>query len=111
MVFPFLPVFIDRGTGLTENAATTKVHILCSNLVRFLTNFRIDGEINRTFLRESSESVKHFKEEMKEMFDRHYETGLYTLKFYLLDHIMKGLERLETWIPWIHGHFNDWMGL
>lgn len=39
---------------------------------------------------------------MKGKFDRYCETGFYTLKFHLFDHIVEDIERAETWKTWMH---------
>lgn len=53
--------------------------------------------------------AQKFRALVREIFDAHYETGLYTPKFYLLDHILKDLdvvERLELLYSSTFGRFD-----
>lgn len=42
--------------------------------------------------------VQKFKELVKETFDAHCDTGLYTLKFHFLDHFVEDLDQSELQI-------------
>lgn len=68
-------------------------------LIRYLTKYRSDGEGNGTILRELGEFIRPLKELMETTFDKHCETGFYTLKFHFLDYLVENLEsfgNLET---------------
>lgn len=42
------------------------------------------------------EKEKEYEKLVEETFDVHFDSGLYTLKFYLLDHLMEDIEKLGS---------------
>lgn len=81
-----------------------KMNTMYSDLIRCLTKYRSDGESNSTRFRQLGEIIRHLKEIVKTIFDINCETGLYTLKFHSLHHLVEILRDLETRKPWMHRH-------
>lgn len=95
-VFPFVAAFIDRCTGHERTAPMTRVHTMYSEIVNEVTG---DGEYkirSEEELVKLEERVKEFKRELVERFDDHCESGLYTLKFHLLDHMVEDIRKFGT---------------
>lgn len=92
MVFLFVPGSIYHATALVEQVSLRVLHSMYSYLVSSLTGYK-SGETARDVrtgeLRRHIESLKRL---LKATLDGNHETGLYTIKFHLLDHMADDLE-------------------
>ena len=95
MIFPFIAAFIDRATGLEDTAMLTHVHATYSLLMNTLSG-KQNGSFTDPEIEEIDEMVKNFKRDVVTLFEPHCDSGLFTLKFHLLDHLCTDLRCFGT---------------
>lgn len=98
MLFPFLPGSIDFVSGLTEVVHFGEAPTMYSDVV-CLPHQRSDGERNSPCSSLFSKGIRQMKAFMEQMFQWHPETGLYTMSFNLIHHLLKALHSFGTWKP------------
>lgn len=96
MILPFLVRFIDWCTGGMEEAILTKIRVLCSELRLSMTN----NICLKRWDKKEEMILKYCVEQVKRSFVEklcdHCNIGWYTLKIYLLDHIVEDLQAFGT---------------
>lgn len=88
MVFPFLAGLIDVSTGITEGAPMPKVKTADLHLIPFQKTIvalkRVKFPVRATWA-----AAGMWKEVAKEISGKHCETGLYALKFPVLNDLLE----------------------
>lgn len=100
IVFSFNCVFVNKATGYAKGGEQMKVNNLYSELLVkiYASHCRGWGKFDELML-SLRELVKLLKGRTVCLFQEHYETGLFTVKFHLLDKLRKGLKRFRRNIP------------
>lgn len=92
-VFPFVAAFIDRCSEKQKTAPLKGKHAMYGLIVIEVTG---DGERATRDVQELSnieEKVRAFKKDVVDGLHDHCNSGLYTLKFHLLDHLGENMRR------------------
>lgn len=96
MVFPFISAFIDRVTGFENAADMTRV---CTLYTEIMTSALYDFPRNppdSEIISEFKKKVQYFKVLTIKTFQDFCVSGLFTLKFHLLDHMVEDMERFGS---------------
>lgn len=96
MVFPFLAWFMDQCHGRMQGAPLKKVHVFNSKLMRCMTtDSDCKGRMERQLL-DLKYRNEMFRISLVRSFSDHCNFELYTLKFRLLDYVVKYLPAFRT---------------
>lgn len=95
-MFPFVVDFIDRSTWQKRSLHMTSVHTLYNEIVCDLKRdveqqIWDEKELGRLY-----RTVNQFKTILVEKFNQYCDSGLDTLKYHLLDHMVEDLQRFGT---------------
>ena len=92
MVFPFVCAFLDRKTQETSGVLT-KISTMNSSLLTMLY-YEIDRKgLTAERLSTLRDRIRMLKIDMASFYKRFTQTGLFTLKFHLLDHLAEDLSK------------------
>lgn len=91
-VFPFVASFIDTISG-SETAELTRVHMQYTEIILALESIDNTTGIDKTILADIQNKITAFKQNTINLFAPHISSGLFTLKFHLLDHLVEDLTR------------------
>lgn len=95
-VLPSVIGSVDRDTGLVELVPMTRLHNMYSDLVHSLKDYKVMECSDESRIGQLRRSMQQFKLLLKGKSDEHCETGLYTLKVYLLDNVVDGLKKFVS---------------
>lgn len=96
LVFPFLMGFLDRVLGFQETPTLTKMHTTYTDLmVHCLHDAQTTGWTAKSILT-VAENITSMKKMIVSQYGPHSTTGLYTLKFHLLDHLPEDISRFGS---------------
>jgi len=91
-VFPFIASFIDTVSG-SETAELTRVHMQYTEIILALESIDNNTGIDKSILADIQNKITAFKQNTTNLFAPHIRSGLFTLKFHLLDHLVEDLTR------------------
>ena len=94
-VFPFVASFLDTATGSTTGDLT-EVHTLYIELVRYLEFIDKNSGVTDEILKALTTKLGTFKGKTVKLFEPYVDTGLFTLKFHLLDHLVEDLSKFTS---------------
>lgn len=86
----------DRCTGWVEEPSLTKARVLYSELMISMSKDNEKENRNEHKLKQLRLRVIKLKRLLVETFSKHCSSGLFILKFHLLDHVVDGLHVFET---------------
>lgn len=94
MVFPFIAAFIDRVTGYGASPVHTSILVSYSDIVNdFVTDSKTGWSISE--LADLRSAIANLKTQMVAAHKGTSPTGLFSLKFHLLDHLCDDLEMFK----------------
>lgn len=96
MISPFLVGFTNICTGWVEKTPLTKVHVLYPDLMLTMTKDDVSEGWNENKLIELQYKIEEFQSLLVRTFGEHCNSGLYILKFHLLDHVVEDLRLFGT---------------
>lgn len=92
-VFPFIAAFIDRCCGEKENAPTTKVAVLFTDLVKLSERRGMAAGWTEPDLLKLETKVREFKKEALQLYEKYQKSGMNTMNFHLIDHLVSDIRR------------------
>lgn len=95
-VIPFVAALIDRSTKHEKTAPMTRVRTWYSEIVFGVTGYMENRVWTEEELVSLERTIKEFKKMLLETIDEHYNFCQYTLKYYLLDHMVDHIQKFET---------------
>ena len=96
VMFPFVFGYVDCWLGTSAEASLTKIHVSYTDLVNRLMTDNFGEGWSAADFSDMQKEVSAFKEDISKLFGPHCKTGLQTLKFHLLDHMVLDLERFGS---------------
>lgn len=96
MVFPFVAAFIDRSLGFEEKCELTRMNVLYIEIINKVLVDHRDRRWREGELLRLRGEIREFKSVVEGAFASHCPSGLYTLKYHLLDHLVEDLERFGS---------------
>ena len=94
-VFPFVASFVDTVTG-SDSGAITNVHTQYTEIIRDLEMIDKTTGVTKVILGVLSSKIESFKRQTVQLFEPYVDTGLFTLKFHLLDHLVEDLSKFTS---------------
>lgn len=94
MVFPFIGAYIDRCCGEVETSPTTRIFTMYSEILMMVYRRRMKPGWTEQDLKKLKEKIVRFKKEAVELYESYQASGMGTLKFHLLDHLVDDLRRM-----------------
>lgn len=91
-MFPFLSAFIYRLTGCIENPALTSICTTCSDILNLFIYFSCDTTTTKMHMETLKEKISMLKKKSKETFGDLGGISPFTLKLYMLDHVIEDVE-------------------
>lgn len=87
-MYSFVAAYLDRAVGQQQHHIMTHVHTDFSELQHLLDHKRMEEALVPQSVNTIQHSIRNSKVLLKDTFDAYFETGLYTLKFYMLSYII-----------------------
>lgn len=95
-VFSFVAAFIDRGARHERTASVTKIHAIYIVILCDVTGGKRQRASTEEVMEMLYERVKTFKRMLVVTFHELGDSGFYTFKYRLLDHMMNDLLKFGT---------------
>ena len=95
-VFPFIFAYVDTWLGYEDSAPLTKLHVSYTSLTNQIMSDNYGNGWSTSDLTTLRHDISAFKINVTSVFQPHCETGLSTLKYHLLDHLVTDLERFGS---------------
>ena len=95
-VFPFVGALMDHLCGEVGESPTTKVMTLYSDLLAQLYRRGMDPGHTEGSLKELGNIIRDFKDCAREIYGAFQSSGMGTLKFHFLDHVVSDIERIGS---------------
>ena len=109
MYFSFIGAYIDRCCGEVKSSPTKRIFTQYSELVMLVYRRRMKVGLTEEHLKELSGRIIRFKSDAVELYEPYQPSGMGTLKFHHLDHVvddirnMGGIESLDAGL-YEHSH-------
>ena len=95
-VFPFIGALIDRLCGEVDQCPTTTVMTLYNEMVKGLRRFGMDPGYTEGDLKKLKCKIEQFKESARLVYADFQSSGMGTLKFHALEHVISDIERIGS---------------
>lgn len=109
IMFPFMAIFIDRGTACTKKAPLMVLNSEYSARIRLITNQGGFNVLQNTELNSMKDKFVKRTRIGVEMFQNRCGNAVFTLKFSTLHHPVGDLGRLGAWSCYMHHRLNESM--
>ena len=91
-IFPFIGALVDRLCGEVEEAPTTKVMTMYTDIVSLLYRRNMEPGHSEQDIIVLRNKIKSFKELSCKLYGKYQSSQMRTLKFHMLDHVLSDIE-------------------